>query len=302
MDNGDLYKSLLDSLSGGIYAVDRDKVITHWNKGAETLTGFKCSEMVGQCCRGDILMYVDGQGGDVCGRECPLDESITDGRSRSMEVYARHKDGYRVPVLVRTSPIKNSNGEVIGAVEELCDNSSRVEFDRKIEELERCALLDPLTGLMKRRGLEMNLRSVFSVMHRYGWSYGIFFVDLDEFSKINDVYGHDRGDNVIKMVAKTLLNSVRASDVVGRWSGEEFMVIATNVGEDLLYPIANKIRILIEQSGFSVGPDTIRVTASICATVARPNDTMDTLLKRIGRLMEHCKVSGKNCVSVKLNS
>ena len=98
--------------------------------------------------------------------------------------------------------------QVIGAVKELYDNSSKVEFVHKIEELEKCALLDPLTGLMKRRGLEMNLRSVFGVMQRYGWSYGIFFVDIDEFKRINDVYGHDIGDNVLKMVAKTLLNIV----------------------------------------------------------------------------------------------
>lgn len=298
MKEGDLYRSLLDSLSGGIYVVDQNRVITYGNKGAETLTGYKNSEMVGKCCRGNILMYVDEQGRDVCVKECMAAESVVDGRSRSMEVYVRHKDGYRMPVLVRTSPIRNLNGQVIGAVEELCDNSSTVEFVHKIEELEKCVLLDPLTGLMKRRGLEMNLRSVFSVMHRHGWSYGIFFVDIDEFKRINDVYGDNIGDNVLKMVAKTLLNSVRASDMVGRWGGEELMVIAANVGEDHLYKIANKIRILIGQSGFSVGAESVRVTVSVCATMVQPDDSVDTLLKRINRLMEHCKVSGKNCVSV----
>lgn len=298
MKEGDLYRSLLDSLSGGIYVVDQNRVITYGNKGAETLTGYKNSEMVGKCCRGNILMYVDEQGRDVCEKECMAAESVVDGRSRSMEVYVRHKDGYRMPVLVRTSPIRNLNGQVIGAVEELCDNSSTVEFVHKIEELEKCVLLDPLTGLMKRRGLEMNLRSVFSVMHRHGWSYGIFFVDIDEFKRINDVYGDNIGDNVLKMVAKTLLNSVRASDMVGRWGGEELMVIAANVGEDHLYKIANKIRILIGQSGFSVGAESVRVTVSVCATMVQSDDSVDTLLKRINRLMEHCKVSGKNCVSV----
>lgn len=247
-------------------------------------------------------MYVDEQGRDVCEKECMAVESIIDGRPRSMEVYARHKEGYRMPVFVRVSPVRNCNGQVIGAVEELHDNSSKVEFVHKIEELERCALLDPLTGLMKRRGLEMNLRSVCSVMHRHGWSYGIFFVDIDEFKRINDVYGYDVGDTVLKMAAKTLLNSVRASDMVGRWSGEEFMVIAANVGEDYLYKIANKIRILIEQSGFSAGNERICVTASVCATMVQSNDSVDTLLKRINRLMEHCRISGKNCVSVKANA
>ena len=302
MIDSNLHKSMLDSLSGGICAVNQDRIITYWNKGAEILTGYTNFDTVGKCCDGNILMYVDAQGRDVCKNGCLVVESIADGRPHSMEVYARHKDGYRIPVLVRSSPIKNSDGLVTGAIEELCDNSSKVEFIHKIEELEKCALLDPLTGVMKRRGLEMNLRSVFGVMHRFGWSYGIFLVDIDGFEKINDGYGRDIGDNVLKMVTKTLLNSLRSSDTVGRWGGEEFMVIAMNVCEDHLYAIANKIRVLIEQSSFSVGTDIIRVTASVSATIAHPNDTMDSLLKRIAQLMERCKVAGKNCVSIKLDA
>lgn len=144
----------------------------------------------------------------------------------------------------------------------------------------------------------MNLRTMFGVMHRYGWSYGVFFVDIDQLKRINDLYGPKIGDTVVKMVSKTLLHSVRASDMVGRWGGEEFMVIAMNVTENHLRTIANKIRVLIEQSGFFMGADAIRVTVSVSATVARSDDTMDSLLKRLNQLMLQGKASGKNCVSV----
>ncbi|TVM00490.1 MAG: sensor domain-containing diguanylate cyclase [Candidatus Brocadia sp. WS118] len=298
MTNADIHKSLLDSLSGGICAVNRDRVITYWNKNTETLTGYKNSDTVGRCCRDDILMYVDDQGRGVCENECMATGTMNDGNPRSMEVYAHHKDGYRVPVLVRILPLKNLDGQVIGAIEELYDNSSKIEYTHKIEELEKCALLDSLTGLMKRRGLEMNLRTMFGVMHRYGWSYGVFLVDIDGFKRINDLYGAKIGDAVLKMVSKTLLNSVRATDMVGRWGGEEFMVIAMNVTENHLQTIANKIRILIKQSGFFAGADAIRVTVSVSATVARSNDNVDTLLKRVNQLMHQAKSSGKNCVSV----
>ncbi len=302
LENASLYKSLLNSLSSGIYFIDQNRIITYCNKGAEILTGYGISEILGQRCNCNILMFVDDQGGDIGKKECPVIESMLDGQPRSMEVYARHKNGHRVPVLLRTSPIKNAEGLIIGALEEICDNSSKEATKHKIEELERCALLDPLTGLMKRRGLEMNLRTVFGVMRRYGWSFGIFLVDIDGFKGINDAYGHDIGDSVLKMVSKTVANSVRTSDTVGRWDGEEFMVIAMNVNDDHLYSIANKIRVLVEQSGFLVGAHTIRVTISVAATVAQPNDTVDALLKRINRLMNHCKVSGKNCVGVKLDT
>ncbi|MCE7911480.1 MAG: sensor domain-containing diguanylate cyclase [Candidatus Brocadia sp.] len=294
----DIHKNLLDSLSGGICAINRDRVITYWNKNTTTLTGYMHSETVGKCCRDDILMYVDEQGKGVCENECMALGAMADGAPRSMEVYAHHKDGYRVPVLVRILPLKNLEGQVIGAIEELHDNSSKAEYVHKTEELEKRALLDPQTGLMKRRGLEMNLRTMFSVMQRYGWSYGIFLVDIDGLKRINDLHGPKTGDAVVKMVTKTLLNSVRASDMVGRWGGDEFMVIAMNVTENHLRIIANKIHALIEQSGFFVGIDAIRVTVSVSGTVAQSSDTVDALLKRLNHLMSQGKSSGKNCISV----
>ncbi|HHT9146616.1 MAG: sensor domain-containing diguanylate cyclase [Candidatus Brocadiaceae bacterium] len=300
MNNDDLYKNLLDNLSEGIHVVDQEGVISSWNKSAEMLTGYKSSEIVGQCCRGDVLNYVDDQGVSVCGEECLAVKSMNDGCIYSMEVYVNHKEGHRVPILVRVSPIKNSQGQVIGAVEELCDNASKSAYEHKIEELEKCALVDPLTGLMKKRGLEMNLRSVIGVMHRYGWTYGVIYVDIDEFERINEMYGRTIGNDVLKMIAKTLQNSVRATDVVGRWEDDVFMIIAANVNEDQLIHIANKIRVLVEQSGFSVESGIIRVTASVCATVVRSNDTVSALFERIDKLMEHGKVFRKKHVLLKM--
>lgn len=291
MHNDTIYKYLLDSISEGICIVDQNGIITYWNKGAEALTGYKDSELVGRCCKGSVLMYVDGNGVNSCERDCLAVKSFINGGMHTMEVYVRHKDGYRVPVVVRTAPIKNADGQIVGAVEEIRDNKSKVEYTHKIEDLEKCALLDPLTGVMKKFGLEMNLRSVFGVMNRYGWSYGIFFIDVGDLKKITDVYGCDIGNNVLKMVAKTLTNSVRAVDVVGRWGNKEFMVIAMNVSEDHLNSIANKIRTLIAQSGYSVGNEIVRVTASVCATMALPNDTVSSLLKRIEQLMEHSRAA-----------
>lgn len=300
MNNDDLYKNLLDNLSEGIHVVDQERVISSWNKSAEMLTGYKSSEIVGQCCRGDVLNYVDDQGVSVCGEECLAVKSMNDGCIHSMEVYVNHKEGHRVPILVRVSPIKNSQGQVIGAVEELCDNASKSAYEHKIEELEKCALVDPLTGLMKKRGLEMNLRSVIGVMHRYGWTYGVIYVDIDEFERINEMYGRAIGNDVLRMIAKTLQNSVRATDVVGRWEDDVFMIIAANVNEDQLIHIANKIRVLVEQSGFSVESGIIRVTASVCATVVRSNDTVSALFERIDKLMEHGKVFRKKHVLLKM--
>lgn len=299
--DSNFYKNLLDNLYDGIYFVNRDRKIMYWNKSAERLTGYKSCEVVGTYCWENDLIHVSDKGISLCKEFCPVVKAITNGHLHEVEVYLHHKDGQRVPVLIRVIPIRDSNGEIVGAAEILSDNSSKVAIFQGIGELQKLALLDPLTEAGNRRYAEINLNARLEEMCRYGWPFGVLFIDIDHFKTINDVCGHDIGDRVLKMVAKTLLNSVRSFDVLSRWGGEEFIAIIVNVDEDQLYSIANKLRILVEQSRLYVDSKIIKVTISIGATLARPGDTVDTLLKRADQLMYHSKTSGRNCISMGLD-
>jgi diguanylate cyclase (GGDEF)-like protein len=178
------------------------------------------------------------------------------------------------------------------------DNKATVEAQRKMQDLEKMALLDPLTQLGNRRHLEMHVQSSLAGMRRYGWQFGILFMDVDGFKKINDVHGHDVGDRTLKMVAATMSNSLRSSDFLGRWGGDEFLAVVLNVREDQLLAIGNKLRALVEHSTINVGPAFQRVTVSVGATAADADDTMDTLLKRADDLMYRSKASGGNLVTI----
>ncbi len=158
-------------------------------------------------------------------------------------------------------------------------------------------LLDPLTELGNRRYLEMQLSGRLKEMDRYGWPFGVLFADIDLFKNVNDTYGHGVGDRVLKMVGRTMQNSIRSYDIVGRWGGEEFLAVIVNVGEDHLCRIAQKLRSLVGKSRITEGKDSIRVTVSVGATLARPDDTAETLVKRADRLMYRSKASGRNRVT-----
>lgn len=296
--NKDFYRDLLDNLYDGIYFVDRDRRITYWNKGSERLTGCKSSEVVGTRCSDNILMHINDEGINLCEGQCPLSETMADGRPREAEVYLHHKDGHRLPVLIRVSPIQDSSGQVIGAVEIFSDNSHAVAARKRIEELHEMALLDHLTRIVNRRFIEMTLQAKLVELQRYGYPFGILFIDIDHFKKINDTYGHDVGDRVLKMVANTLVKNARLFDHVGRWGGEEFLSIIINVNKNQLYSIANRFRLLIEQSAFTIKSDFIRVTVSIGGTIADPNDTVDKIIERADQQMYQSKISGRNCVSI----
>lgn len=292
---GDFYKSLLDNLYDGVYFLDDDRRITYWNKGAERLTGYTASEVTGRFCRENILEHVDEWGNKLCDLSlCPAAKTIGDGCIREEELYLHHKKGHRVPVSIRVSPILDPGGRIIGAVEVFSDNTSRVEARQMIEELQRMALLDPLTEVGNRRYAELNLRARMNEIRRYGWPFGVLFIDIDHFKRINDLFSHDIGDRILKMMARTLSNSVRSFDLICRWGGEEFLAIIVNVNRDSLYLVAEKLRLMIERSSITHDSRIIMATISIGATMASQEDTWEELVSRADRLMYQSKEKGRN--------
>jgi diguanylate cyclase (GGDEF)-like protein len=119
---------------------------------------------------------------------------------------------------------------------------------------------------------------------------------------VNDQFGHDVGDRVLKMVASTLQNNLRTFDLVCRWGGEEFVVIININNEDHLLKLAEKLRMLVEQSSLMTGNHFIRVTVSIGATLAHLHDTPHSLTYRADQLMYQSKKAGRNRVTIEVRS
>jgi diguanylate cyclase (GGDEF)-like protein len=165
-----------------------------------------------------------------------------------------------------------------------------------MEAFEKLAYLDPLTGTANRRYAEITLHARYEEFQRYGWPFGVIFIDIDGFKCINDECGHAAGDEVLRMVAKTLMNSARSFDVVARWGGDEFIAVIANVENEQLIATANRFRTLVEQSSRALGP-VQQVTISVGATLARSDDTEAMVLERADRFMYESKAAGKNRVT-----
>jgi diguanylate cyclase (GGDEF)-like protein len=144
----------------------------------------------------------------------------------------------------------------------------------------------------------MKLHSRINEMQRYGWPCGVLFLDIDNFKIVNDTYGHNVGDGVLMMVARTLSSNLRAHDLLGRYGGEEFVAIITHVDMAQLHTFADRLRLLVEKSRHDTEYSTIRVTVSIGATVVRPEDTVETAITRADLFMYNSKISGRNRVSL----
>lgn len=293
------YRSLLDSISDGIYFVDRERKVVFWNRGAEEITGYVRSEILELHCHDGKLRHLDQLGNNLCLGKCALARTIDDGQSRQEEVFLHHRDGHRIPVSIRVSPVKDARGSVIGAVEVFQDLSARLADIERIEQLQKMAFLDDLTGIASRRYLETRLRDRLAEMERYRWTFGILLIDIDHFKRVNDTYGHVVGDRMLKMIAKTLSASTRSLDIVGRWGGEEFLALITSVDASHLAAIGTRYRVLVEQSSLPMpGDPPLQATISLGGTLAKDQDTAESLLERADRLLYRSKASGRNRLSM----
>ena len=122
-------------------------------------------------------------------------------------------------------------------------------------------------------------------------------MDIDHFKRFNDAYGHKTGDDVLVMVAKSISFSLRKMDVVARWGGEEFIVILPGASRVIIKSVAERIRILIENSFLLVDEERVHVTVSIGATMSRADDTIEAIVGRADRLMYASKSGGRNRVT-----
>jgi diguanylate cyclase (GGDEF)-like protein/PAS domain S-box-containing protein len=294
-----LFREILETVADGVYFVDRDRRILSWNRGAERITGFSRDEVVLTSCFENKLRHVDGEGTELCTGQCPLVGSMQDGAARNGQVFLHHKLGHRVPVEISVIPLRGAEGFIVGAVEVFRDVSSS-NGASVIEDLRRMAFLDPLTELGNRRYAEISLDSRLHERARYGWPLGVLFNDVDHFTEINDRHGHATGDEVLRMVARTLRHAARASDFLGRWGGEEFLALLPNATEGDLAATAERFRVLVESSALRFPSGLVGVTASVGATLARPEDTRETVVRRADALMYEAKGGGRNRVVVRV--
>ena len=164
------------------------------------------------------------------------------------------------------------------------------ELEKRNKELQNEIIFDGLTRLYSRRFLEDRLIATEKEVRRIiNAEIFILFIDLDHFKRVNDTYGHSKGDEVLSVVGQTVMESVRENDVAARWGGEEIIVLGRGNGAIL----AERIRSAIENKTIGL----VRVTVSIgMATLNQSNETLGNTIARADKALYIAKKNGRNCV------
>jgi diguanylate cyclase (GGDEF)-like protein/PAS domain S-box-containing protein len=289
-----LSDALLQAMSEALYVVDRGRRITFWNPAAERLTGFSADEVIGRRCRDGILNHVDEEGQPLCHAHCPLLGTMLTGERHEAHLFLHHRDGHRVPVEISAAALTGPDGTIRGAVEVFHDDSRWRDTAAQLDAAQAASLTDPLTGLGNRRMLDAALQRHQSDRSRYGHPFAVLFADVDLFKGVNDRHGHDVGDQILQLVAATLHDCVRPGDTVGRWGGEEFLVIAPVATRAEAGALADRIRNLTAASWLQTGEGTLAVTLSVGAVLATDGETGSDVVARADAALLRAKAAGRN--------
>ncbi len=203
-------------------------------------------------------------------------------------------------MFVKVAPVWSDGpgSEVVGIIQVFSDNSPTLAARERIKHLEDLALLDELTRLPNRRFVVRELTSRISEMSRVGEPFGVLFADIDDFKSVNDSHGHETGDEVLRVVARTLLHNCRPLDAIGRWGGEEFVAVVREVDRGQLRIIGERLRALVASSKVRRNGTQIGVTISVGGTTARPGDSPESLLERADQMLYRSKQGGRNKVTI----
>lgn len=161
--------------------------------------------------------------------------------------------------------------------------------------LDNFASYDTLTGLMNRRSIDRHLEVIFNENYRENESFSVIMCDIDFFKKVNDTYGHDVGDYVLKEVAKIIQSQVRDNDIAGRWGGEEFLVVL-RTNKDIACKLAERIRSSVEAHEYTFKNITLKVTMTLGVSSYRAGNEIENVIKSADNKLYRGKQNGRNQV------
>jgi len=282
-----LYANIFEHSSEGILVTDCDNRIVAVNPAFTNLTGYEFADIRGQNPR------VLGSGNTPRETYQAMWAALNESGFWQGELWDRKKDGNVFPKWVAISVIRDETGKILNYIANFTDISERKANEERIH---RLAHHDALTGLFNRFSLQERLEQALLSAHREKRQIAVMFIDMDRFKIINDTLGHHVGDALLIEVARRLQGSVRESDIVARFGGDEFVVVLTGIeaGMTAGAAIAGKIVQLLGEP-YRTGEHELHSSPSIGISIY-PNDgdSAELLMKNADTAMYYAKAEGRN--------
>jgi len=285
----------LHSIMDGVITTDADNMILYLNPVAERLLGLNNSQTREMNLSKAIRLIHEDTG------EALASPSIACLKNKQVEVLENHAalmrgDGQTIPIEATTAPMRNDQGEVIGAVMVFQDVSQERKLSRQ---LSYQASHDMLTGLYNRRMFEEQVETALMNVEAEDRRHALCYIDLDQFKIVNDTCGHVAGDELLRLLAEILKSCIREGDILARLGGDEFGLLLENCVLKQASQVANKLRQSVKDFRFIWDENTFEIGASIgLVPINRDNTDLASILASADMACYAAKDMGRNRVHV----
>ena len=282
-----LLNQAVEQTDSMVRITDKDATITYVNDAFINNSGYNSDELIGQ----SSSILKSGHHGKLFYKE--LWDTLLSGDTYRGILINQKKDKtlyYEEQII---TPIFDTNQKIKNFIVTSHDISQRVKME---EELKRLATVDSLTNIYNRYQMNKEIDTEIDRAIRYNEGFSLLMFDIDHFKSVNDTYGHDVGDYILKKFSSIINEYIRSSDKFGRWGGEEFILLIPNATKKDAIFTANKIREVIENYSFEY---ISQLTISIGVSVYQKNETKENILKRVDDALYEAKDNGRNCVIFK---
>jgi diguanylate cyclase (GGDEF)-like protein/PAS domain S-box-containing protein len=284
----DLLRQVVQNASDCILTVEPGGRITLANQAVAVTFGCEPAQIIGASI--EALFPPETPPGPVA----EMLEALRSGGTWAGEAMARRRDGSRFPVHVSVSVARDPTGATSMAILHARDVTDQ---QRLLDRLKQLSITDDLTGAYNARYFWARLRYEFLRARRYNQPAACLMVDLDRFKMVNDTHGHRVGDDVLRLVTKTMNDGIRQVDIIARYGGEEFAVILPNTDLVGALPCAEHLRACVEAAVLEVDGQRLHITVSIGVAALAPEiEDEEQLLRNADEALIAAKRSGRNRV------
>jgi len=215
-----------------------------------------------------------------------------------MDVSILHKDGYRVPIVLRTNPIRNSHGAVVGAAESFEKNRSASDWTRRQAGFADFGCLDAMTGVAAQSFMETQLRENLTIFAEHNIPFGILLVQIDRMDQFRASRGPGVVSTILRVIAQSVENCLRPTDLVGCWGANQFIAILLECRESEVARVGERVRKMIGQAEIEWWGDRFSVTSPVGGAGCRAGDNAELLVARAAASLQESIEKGGNCVTV----
>ncbi len=292
MESENMLKSMSLASHDALIMMDEKGNITFWNPAAEKMFGYTEKEVLGKDMHKLLTLPEDKQKARI-GMSYFMRTGTGPVINTVMEMTAVRKDGEIFPIERSVSPFKiKGKWYAVGSVRDI---TKRKQNEKQLIAM---ATTDPLTGIPNRRHFMDQADRHLKLAIRHKEPFSVLMFDLDLFKKINDTYGHETGDAVLKKVAASISECMRNTDIIGRIGGEEFAIALPNTGAEAAFTSAERLRIAIMEQKVEAEGIDVTFTASMgISELDNENQTLEDLLKQADEALYTSKNNGRNQVS-----